>query len=440
MTTRNQVDSQIWLAAGQRTPFARVDGALAAFDAIELSVPVARRMIDQLHGGLPDFAVWGSVVPNLTWSNIAREVLMDADVAPTVPAFATVMACSTSMIGAIEAAGMIDGERRHLALVGGVETMSRVQLGLGQRLSDWMRQWRQARSIGQKIDHLAAIKPRDIKLYIPSVTNRTTGKSMGEHTEITAQQWGIARGEQDQVALDSHQRAVAAWDRGFFDDLVMPIGELRRDTIARNDTSLAKLAKLPPAFDRASGKGTLSAGNSSPLTDGAASVWVASTAGLARLPPATPVARLVDWEIAAVDFRVEGLLMAPAFAIPRLLARNGLTYDDIDLWEIHEAFAAQVLFHIKALEDAAFVRGKAGVDADLGRFPRERVNPNGGSVALGHPFGATGARILSQAVKELSMRPAGQRAIVSICADGGQGSVALLQSATQASRTAGTAG
>ena len=252
---------------------------------------------------------------------------------------------------------------------------------------------------------------------------------MGEHTEITAKEWSIGREAQDRVALEGHQRAIAAWDRGFFDDLVIPVGDLRRDNIPRPDTSLPKLAKLPPSFDRTSGRGTLTAGNSSPLTDGAASLWVASPAGLARLPSGLAKARLVDWEIAAIDIRTEGLLMAPAFAIPRLLARNGLTYADIDLWEIHEAFAAQLLFHIEALENPDFLRNKAGVEPAFGPFPRERVNPNGGSVALGHPFGATGARILSQAVKELAAAPKGKRAIVSICADGGQGSIALLESA-----------
>jgi acetyl-CoA C-acetyltransferase len=428
MTARS-VPTEIWLAAGVRTPFAKVDGPLGGFDAIELSTPVVRHMVAQLNGGAPDFAVWGTVVPNLTWSNLAREVLMDAGVSPEIPAFSTVMACATSMIAAIEAAGMIDGADRNLALVGGVESMSRIQLGLGQRLSDWIRRLQQARSLGQKVSHLADLKAGDIRLYIPSITNRTTGKSMGEHTEITAKEWDIPRDAQDRVALESHERAVAAWDAGFFDDLVIPIGGLKRDTLPRKDTSLAKLAQLPPSFDRTSGRGTLTAGNSSPLTDGAAGLWVASTAGLAKLPPTIPAARLVDWEIAAVDFRTEGLLMAPAFAIPRLLARNGLGYRDVDIWEIHEAFAAQVLFHIKALEDTGFVRSNAGVDADLGDFPPARVNPNGGSVALGHPFGATGARILSQAVKELASRPAGQRCIVSICTDGGQGGVALLQSA-----------
>jgi acetyl-CoA C-acetyltransferase len=228
------------------------------------------------------------------------------------------------------------------------------------------------------------------------------------------------------VALESHRRALAAWERGFFDDLVLPVGELHRDTIPREDTSLEKLGQLAPSFDRITGRGNADRGQFL-ASHGAASLWVASRGGLAKLPGNTPAARLIDWEIASIDFRTEGLLMAPAFAIPRLLARNALTYDDIDLWEIHEAFAAQVLFHIKALEDPDFVRRKSGVEAPLGTFPRERVNPNGGSVALGHPFGATGARILSQAVKDISTRPAGQRCIVSICADGGQGSVALLQ-------------
>jgi acetyl-CoA C-acetyltransferase len=418
---------EIWFAAGVRTPFAKVDGPLSQSDSISLSVPVVQHMLGELNGATPDFAVWGTVVPNLTWSNIAREVMMDAGAPPTIPAFSTVMACSTSMIGAIEAAGMIDGANRNLALVGGVESLSRIQLGLGQSLSDWIRKFQQARSLGEKVAHASELRLGDVRLFIPSITNRTTGLSMGEHTELTAKDWQVRREEQDQIALESHQRAVAAWDRGFFDDLVIPIGDLRRDTIPRTETSLEKLARLPPSFDRTSGRGTLTAGNSSPLTDGAASLWIASKAGLDKLPSGTYRAKLVDWEIAAIDLRTEGLLMAPAFAIPRLLARHGLVYSDIDLWEIHEAFAAQVLFHIKALESPDFLRNKAGVATTLGTFPRARMNPNGGSVALGHPFGATGARILSQTVKELASRPAGQRAIVSICADGGQGSVVLLE-------------
>lgn len=421
--------ADIWLAAGVRTPFAKVDGALQEFDALQLSVPVAKHMVGLLKDGRPDFAVWGAVVPSLQWSNIAREVMMDAGIDPAMPAFSTVMACSTSMMGAIEAAGMLDGESTNLALVGGVDSLSRVQIGLGQKLSDWLRHFQQARSLGQRIDQVTSMHLADIKLYIPAIANRTTGLSMGEHTEITAKEWGIGRAEQDEIALASHRHTVAAWDRGFFDDLVIPLGDVKRDTIPRQDTSLERLARLPPSFDRASGQGSLTAGNSSPLTDGAAAIWVATSKGLRRLPDETPRAKLVDWEIAAIDFRIEGLLMAPAFAIPRLLARHALGYGDIHLWELHEAFAAQVAFHLKALQDAAFLKERAKVPRDFGRFPTERLNPNGGSTAIGHPFGATGARIIGQAVKELAALPAGSRAIVSICADGGLGSVLLLEAA-----------
>ncbi len=420
--------NDVWIAAGVRTPFAKVDGALQALDAIELSVPVARHMVDLLKGK-PDFAVWGAVVTSLMWSNISREVLMDASVDPTTPAFSTVMACSTSMIGAIEAAGMIDGDAYNLALVGGVDSLSRVQIGLGQRLSDWLRKFQSARSLGQRIDQVTHVQLRDIRLFIPAIANRTTGLSMGEHTEITAKEWHISRQEQDEIALQSHRNAIAGWEKGFFDDLVIEVAGTVRDTIPRKDTSLEKLAKLPPTFDRTSGQGTLTAGNSSPLTDGAAGIWVGSSKGMARLPSTTPRVKLVDWEIASVDFRVEGLLMAPAFAIPRLLARHDLRYEDIHLWEIHEAFAAQVAFHLKALQDKTFLAERAHVPRDFGPFPRERLNPNGGSTALGHPFGATGARIISMAVKELAGMPTGQRAIVSICADGGLGTVLLLESA-----------
>ena len=228
--------------------------------------------------------------------------------------------------------------------------------------------------------------------------------------------------------MQSHQRAVKAMAGGFFDDLVVAVDGIAKDAVPRADSSAEKLAALRPAFDRASGKGTITAGNASPLTDGAAAIWVASDAGLARLPAERARVRLVDYELAAVDVFKEGLLMAPAYAIPRLLARHGLTLDAIDLWEIHEAFAAQVLCNVAAIESESFVRDRAGVPASLGKFPWERLNPNGGSIAIGHPFGATGARILSQTVKELAAMGPGKRAIVSICADGGLGTVALLQS------------
>ncbi|MET0225920.1 MAG: acetyl-CoA C-acyltransferase, partial [Dokdonella sp.] len=215
---------------------------------------------------------------------------------------------------------------------------------------------------------------------------------------------------------------------GFFDDLVLPFDGVERDALPRRDTSLEKLAKLPPAFDAV--HGSLTAGNSSPLTDGAAALWVADGEGLARLG-VQPTVKLVDWELAAVDFLGgdEGMLMAPARAIARLLARHRLTFADIASWNVHEAFAAQVVANLRLAADADYRRNKAGVDADLGAFPWERVNPHGGSIAIGHPFAATGARILSQAAKELAALPSGSRGIVSLCADGGQGTVALLERA-----------
>jgi acetyl-CoA C-acetyltransferase len=416
----------IWLVPGVRTPFTRVDGGLRALDAVALSAPVAKAMGAQLAaGGRPDLMVWGTVASNIGWSNIAREVLVDAGLDAATPAFSTVLACSTSMVAAFEAAGMLGGSHQ-LALVGGVESMSRVQIGLSQGLSDWMRRLTQARTFGERIDRAIEIRPGDVKLHVPGVKNRATGRSMGEHCEEMARAWKIAREAQDRLALASHERSVKALASGFFDDLVIAAGDATRDAIPRADTTMEKLARLRPAFDRESG--TITAGNASPLSDGAAALWVATDAGAQRLPPGRPRARLVDWEIAAVDIFHEGLLMAPAYAIPRLLARHGLVLSDIDLWEIHEAFAAQVLCNVAAIEDEAFVREKAGVAASLGKFPWERFNPNGGSVAIGHPFGATGARILSQAVKELAAMGPGKRAVVSICADGGLGTVALLLS------------
>jgi acetyl-CoA C-acetyltransferase len=416
----------VWLAAGLRTPFVQVDGPFAARDSLSLSVPVVQAMARQASGPI-DFAVWGSVIGNLAYTNLAREIWLDSKLDPHVPTFSTVMQCSTSMVAAFEAVGILGRRRAALALVGGVESMSRVEFGLGMNLSVWLRRLFQAKRAGDRLRVLRRLRPSDIRLFVPEVKNRVTGRSMGEHTEDMAKDWAITRAEEDALALDSHQRAVAAQERGFFDDLIAPLDGVKQDHFPRRDTSLEKLARLKPAFDRTSGRGTITAGNSSPLTDGAAGLWVATEEGLARLPAALPRVRMTDFEMAAIDIFHEGLLMAPVTAIPRLLARHGLAYEDIALWEIHEAFSAQVACHIKALQDKDFVRAKAGIDNTFGRFPVERMNPNGGSVALGHPFAATGARILSQAVKELAAMPAGSRAIVSICGDGGVGTVALLE-------------
>jgi acetyl-CoA C-acetyltransferase len=419
-------EQAVWLAAGLRTPFVALDGPFANRDSLGLSVPVVLAMAPQANGPI-DFAVWGSVVLNLAYANLAREVWLESKLDPHVPTYTTIMQCSTSMVGVFEAAGMLGLRRAALAMVGGVESMSRVQIGLGQNLSVSLRRIFQAHGAAQRLRLLRKLRPSDIRLFVPEVKNRVTGRSMGEHTEDMAKDWNIGRKEQDELALEGHHRAIAAQDRGFFSDLIVPLDGIGKDHFPRRDTSMEILSRLKPVFDRTSGRGTLTAGNSSPLTDGAAAIWVATDEGLARLPQSLPRARLVDFEMAAVDVFNEGLLMAPVSAIPRLLARHGLKFDDIALWEIHEAFSAQVLCHIKGLEDKDFVSAKAGVEHTFGGFPRERMNPNGGSVALGHPFAATGARILSQAVKELAALPKGSRAVVSICSDGGLGTVALLE-------------
>ena len=412
----------VFLAAGLRTPFGRGGGALAAYDAVSLSVPVVQAMAQQAE---PDLFVWGTVIPNLGWSNIAREVWLDAKLNPSVPAFSIVLACSTSMTATFAAAGML-GAGADLTLVGGAEVMSRPSLALtaasSKRLTDLF-----AKDAAAALAELQSLTPRDFVLPTKGWANRITGRTMGDHMEETAKAWNISRAAQDEWALKSHRRAVDGWNDGFFDNLVISLPELARDANPRADTSAERLAALKPAFDRDSGLGSITAGNSSPITDGAAGCWVANEAGVSRLPTGTPHVRLVDYEVSAVDLHAEGLLMAPSYGIPRLLARHRLGYSDIALWEIHEAFAAQVLAKLAAITDRDWVRAKAGVDEDMGQFDWDRVNPNGGSVAIGHPFGATGARDLSQAVKELWALPAGSRAIVSICADGGQGTVALLE-------------
>lgn len=410
-----------FIASGLRTPFGRGGGALADHDAISLSVPLAQAMAARAR---PDLFVWGTVIPSLGWSNIGREIWLDAGLDPTVPAFSAVLACSTSMIAAFATAGMLGGTA-DLALVGGAEVMSNPSIGLkleaSKRITKLFRQ-----NPAEAVAALRSLTPDDLTLPTKGWANRITGRTMGDHMEETAKIWSIGRAAQDDWALKSHQRAIAGWESGFFDDLVMALPEISRDANPRADTSLEKLAALAPAFDK-SGSGSLTAGNSSPITDGAAACWVATETGLARLPSGTHYAELVDHEIAAVDHSIDGLLMAPSFAIACLLARHGLKYGDVALWEIHEAFAAQVLANIAALEKPGWTRDRVGLAFDFGPFPWDHVNPNGGSVAIGHPFAATGARDLSQAVKELWALPSGSFAIVSICADGGHGTVALLR-------------
>ena len=411
----------VYLCAGVRTPFVKAGGAYAQRSAIDLSVPVVQAMTGRAR---PDLLVWGQVIPDPSLSSIARELVFEARLDPTIPAYSTIMACSTSFMGTLEAAGLIGRGDLHLALVGGAESMSHVAIALKYEVAERLL-GEFAKNPAGAIASFAALTPADFDLPTKGWANRVSGRTMGEHMEETAKELGVSRSEQDRRALLSHRDAIEAQDSGFFRDLIIPFSGVDHDTFPRRDTSIEKLAQLPAVFDR-SGAGTITAGNSSPLTDGAAAIWVGDDTGLRRLG-VTPTVKLVDWEVAAVDFRIEGMLMAPARAIPRLLARHKLRAEEIDLWEIHEAFAAQLIANLKAAADPSYRRERAGVNFDIGQFPVDRINPNGGSIALGHPFGATGARILSQAVKELSALRAGARAMVSVCADGGQGTVALLQ-------------
>jgi len=417
---------EIFIAAGLRTPFGRGGGALANYDAISLSVPVVKAMADKLADRRPDLVLWGSVIPNLGWSNIAREIWADAGLDPTVPSFSVTLACASSITAAFAAAGMV-GPGVDVVMVGGAETMSRPPISLTEATSTRLRGLF-ATNPAEALAALSSLTPADFRLPTKGWANRITGRSMGEHMEDTAKAWNITRQAQDEWAFQSHTRAAKSWAAGYFDDLVVALPELARDANVRADTSLEKLAALPPAFDKTSGNGTLTAGNSTPITDGAAGVWVVSDAGRKRLAH-TPSVRLADFEMCAVDYKVDGLLMAPCHGIARLLDRHGLGFGDIDLWEIHEAFTAQAIANIAALTKPGWIAERTGITRDFGPFPYDRVNPHGGSVAIGHPFGATGARDLSQAVKELASRPKGARAIVSVCADGGEGAVALLENA-----------
>lgn len=422
---------EVYVLPGLRSPFAKIDRELAGLDALGLSVPVIQQTVagdtgpGREHAREIDLVLWGAVIPSLRVSNWAREAWFDSGLDERVPAQSIVQACATSLAAATHAGGQVAAGRARLVLCGGVESMTHTQIGLSDGLSLKIRRTAQAGSPVRMVRSLAQIRPSDLKISIPGVEERTTGKTMGEHTEEMAREWDISRQAQDRFALASHERASRD-DGAFFRPLLVSPGTFPtdRDAIPRADSSLEALASLRAAFAK---QGTLTAGNSSPLTDGAAACWVGGADALSLFPDETPRARLVDWEQAAIDPTRDGLLIAPAIAISRLLARRGLALADVSLWEFHEAFTAQVLSTLAALEEPDWLRDKAGIDADLGPFPREAINPNGGSVALGHPFAATGARLLSQTVRELAARPAGTRAMISVCAAGGLGHVALLE-------------
>ncbi|MNM95680.1 3-ketoacyl-CoA thiolase [compost metagenome] len=310
---------------------------------------------------------------------------------------------------------------------GGSDTTSDVPIVYGKKLRARLLAANRAKSTGDKLRALTkGFKFSELKPEFPGVAEPRTGKSMGDHCEDMAKEWNISRDSQDEWAVSSHKKLAAAYERGFFNDLIAPFRGVERDNILRPDTSLEKLATLKPAFDKVSGRGTLTAANSTPLTDGAAAVLLASDEW-ARAHGHEPLAYLRDSQVAAVDFvHGEGLLMAPTIAVPEMLKRNGLTLQDFDIYEIHEAFAAQVLCTLRAWESEDYCRNRLGLDAPLGSIDPQKINPLGSSLGTGHPFAATGARIIGTVAKELAARGGG-RALVSICTAGGMGVVAIVE-------------
>jgi acetyl-CoA C-acetyltransferase len=421
------------IVGGNRIPFARSNGRYAKASNQDMLTAALDGLVARfgLAGERLGEVVAGAVLKHSRDFNLTREVVLGSRLDPHTPAYDVQQACGTGLEAAILVANKIALGQLEVGVAGGVDTTSDAPLQVNEDLRRALLELNAARSLGGRLKAAAKIRPlQPFQPEIPRNAEPRTGLSMGDHAARTAIRWEVGRDEQDALALASHQRLAAAYDRGFFDDLVTPYLGLTRDQNLRPDTSLEKLGKLAPVFgtrgpdaDRA----TMTAGNSSPLTDGASTVLLASDewARAHRLPV---LAHLVDAETAAVDFvhGEEGLLMAPAYAVPRLLARTGLALQDFDFYEIHEAFASQVLATLAAWESPEFCKDRLGLDEPLGAIDRDRLNVNGSSLAAGHPFAATGGRIVATLAKLLAEKGQG-RGLISICAAGGQGVVAILE-------------
>lgn len=420
---------------GNRIPFARSDGAYAEASNQDMFTAALGGLVDRfgLAGERLGVVVGGAVLKHSRDFNLTRECVLGSRLSSYTPAFDLQQACGTGLQAAVAAAEGIAAGRYEVAAAGGVDTTSDAPIGLGDNLRRTLLKLRRAKSNVQRLK-LVGTLPATLGVEIPVNSEPRTGLSMGEHQALTAKKMGISRVAQDELAAASHRNMAAAYDRGFFDDLVTPFLGLYRDDNLRADSSAEKLAKLRPVFGVKAGDATMTAGNSTPLTDGA-SVALLATDEWAAAHSLTPLAYLVDSETAAVDYvnGRDGLLMAPTYAVPRLLARNGLSLQDFDFYEIHEAFASVVLCHLQAWESEEYCKERLGLDAALGSIDRSKLNVNGSSLAAGHPFAATGGRILAQAAKLLAQRKAEQkgggtvRALVSICAAGGQGVAAILE-------------
>lgn len=420
---------------GNRIPFARSDGAYAEASNQDMFTAALGGLVDRfgLAGERLGVVVGGAVLKHSRDFNLTRECVLGSQLSSHTPAFDLQQACGTGLQAAVAAAEGIASGRYDVAAAGGVDTTSDAPIGLGDNLRRTLLKLRRAKSNVQRLK-LVGTLPATLGVEIPVNSEPRTGLSMGEHQALTAKKMGMPRVAQDELAAASHRNMAAAYDRGFFDDLVTPFLGLYRDDNLRPDSSAEKLAKLRPVFGVKAGDATMTAGNSTPLTDGA-SVALLATDEWAAAHSLTPLAYLVDSETAAVDYVTgrDGLLMAPTYAVPRLLARNGLSLQDFDFYEIHEAFASVVLCHLQAWESEEYCKERLGLDGALGSIDRSKLNVNGSSLAAGHPFAATGGRILAQAAKQLAQRKAEQkgggtvRALVSICAAGGQGVAAILE-------------
>ncbi|WP_254436652.1 acetyl-CoA C-acetyltransferase [Pseudomonas asiatica] len=383
---------RVAILGGNRIPFARSNGAYATASNQAMLTVALEGLIERyrLHGLRMGEVVAGAVLKHSRDMNLTRECVLGSRLSPQTPAYDIQQACGTGLEAALLVANKIALGQIDCGIAGGVDTTSDAPIAVNEGLRHILLQANRGKSLGERLKPFLKLRPHHLKPELPRNGEPRTGLSMGEHCERMAQAWRIGRAEQDELALLSHQALAAAYAEGWQDDLLTPFLSLTRDNNLRPDLTLEQLAKLKPAFDR-SGQGTLTAGNSTPLTDGASLVLLGSEEW-AEQQGLSVLAYLVDGETAAVDFVTgrEGLLMAPVYAVPRLLARNGLTLQDFDYYEIHEAFAAQVLCTLKAWEDADYCRERLGLDAPLGAIDRSKLNVKGSSLAAGHPFAATG--------------------------------------------------
>lgn len=415
---------RVAIVGGVRTPFVK---SFTKYNATnqELQTEVLNQLAKQFNLKRVDEVVMGTITKAGTDWNMAREAVLGSTLDNSTPAFDLQRACGTGLSALVMIANKIALGQIDCGIAGGSDTNSKISLEFSRKASDKFLNLSRARGTGDLISGLAGFRLSDFKPQVPGITEPRTGMSMGEHCELMAKEWNISREDQDKLALASHQHGAKAYEEGFYKDVVIPFSGVTRDTILRGDTSLEKLGKLKPAFDKTSGKGTLTAGNSTAMTDGASCVMLASE-DYAKKHGLPVLAYFRDAQSAAVDFVAgAGLLMAPTIAVGQLLKRNSLELQDFDFYEIHEAFAAQVLCTLKAWEDESYCKDVIGVDKALGSIDRTKMNVKGSSLALGHPFAATGGRIATTLADLLNKNKG--RGLISICTGGGMGVAAILE-------------